>query len=1039
MSEIIASTYEVIKEIGSGGGGKVYLAKHLRLGKLVVLKEYKHKTTKHPEILRREVDVLKDLKHPYIPNVYDFFSTEKTVYAVMDYIEGESLNKPLKRGERFSQAQVIQWAKQLLEALEYLHSPTHGTPPKGFIHSDIKPANIMRTPDNNICLIDFNIALALGENTVIGFSAGYASPEHYGIDYSSRGEQEGTLGANAEEDINTDDTLCGEDQTLASRQDITWADRKETEDQTLADRTGTMDETMASIQVDGKEEKIIRNLSKEASAIQEEDRKGRTGSQSSSLKRILVVPDVRSDIYSTGATLYHLLSGKRPARSAKAVVPLSDKEFSPQVVKIISKAMNPDPDLRYQTAREMWEDFDRLRRNDPRIKRQKKSRIIASILFGSCFAAGIGVSFVGLKRMQTAEQWLKLAEYSQNALRDGDTDKAIEEIMKTFPTKRTLLEPDYLPKAQKALTDALGVYDLSDGYKIHKVLELSSAPFTITIAPDGKTACCIYAASEVRDGNIPMLPCAVVVPRYVLAVVDTETGDIMKEFTAEESALSQVKYLDEDTILYAGKEGLTAYRISTDQELWKGQPATSICISGDGKTAATVYKQESRAIVYDIETGEIKKEVDFGGKRQSVAVNDIFADPEDNLLALDENADWLGVSFEDGSLKLYPLTDSERDEPEKLADVIIYDETSGYSHFEGGFYQNYFAFSASGIAGSVFAVIDTEKMEQTGGFESENPFGVQTDETGIYVQTDNVLVRIHPVTGEQVPLVTMSDPILHFARSKTHTVVTSAKEVQFFDQNANLTAKYEKELESDLVQIADGIAMIGSKDSPSIRIMKYESHPETEIFSYDPSYLHDEARVSADGETVMLFSYRQFRLYHIDGEMIAEIDIPDAEQVYDQQYIREEKDSWLEVIYNDGTRRGYSAKDGQILYERSGEKPDLTLHEAFLTDTLRIESPLHGAPEVYDIKTGKYLCSLSEDAYLTYITQVGDKIISQYVTTEGKYYGELLNENCEVLARLPYLSDIMGDILIFDYPTGNMRQSRIYNIQELIYMAQTYK
>ena len=60
----------------------------------------------------------------------------------MDYIEGESLDKALKRGERFPQAQVIKWAVQLLDALTYLHNPVHGDPPKGYVHSDIKPANL---------------------------------------------------------------------------------------------------------------------------------------------------------------------------------------------------------------------------------------------------------------------------------------------------------------------------------------------------------------------------------------------------------------------------------------------------------------------------------------------------------------------------------------------------------------------------------------------------------------------------------------------------------------------------------------------------------------------------------------------------------------------------------------------------------------------------------------------------------------------------------------------------------------------------------
>ena len=72
MSEIIASTFEVINRIGSGGGGVVYLANHLRLNKQVVLKADRRKISTPPELLRREVDVLKDLSHPYIPQVYDF-------------------------------------------------------------------------------------------------------------------------------------------------------------------------------------------------------------------------------------------------------------------------------------------------------------------------------------------------------------------------------------------------------------------------------------------------------------------------------------------------------------------------------------------------------------------------------------------------------------------------------------------------------------------------------------------------------------------------------------------------------------------------------------------------------------------------------------------------------------------------------------------------------------------------------------------------------------------------------------------------------
>ena len=99
MSQIIADIYEIDGKIGSGGGGIVYLGRHLRLQKPVVLKADKRTLNTKREALRREVDMLKNLSHSYIPQVYDFVQDNGVVYTVMDYIEGESLVKVLKRGE----------------------------------------------------------------------------------------------------------------------------------------------------------------------------------------------------------------------------------------------------------------------------------------------------------------------------------------------------------------------------------------------------------------------------------------------------------------------------------------------------------------------------------------------------------------------------------------------------------------------------------------------------------------------------------------------------------------------------------------------------------------------------------------------------------------------------------------------------------------------------------------------------------------------------------------------------------------------------
>ena len=78
---------------------------------------------------------------------------------------------------------------------------------------------------------------------------------------------------------------------------------------------------------------------------------------------------------------------------------------------------------------------------------------------------------------------------------------------------------------------------------------------------------------------------------------------------------------------------------------------------------------------------------------------------------------------------------------------------------------------------------------------------------------------------------------------------------------------------------------------------------------------------------------------------------------------------------------------------------------------------------------------LTEDAYLTYVTEVNGGLVVQYLTTDGSQYGQLLDSSGAVIADLPCLCDIWNGVLIFDYPTGSMRSTRIYSLQELTRMA----
>ena len=121
-----------------------------------------------------EVDVLKNLKHPYLPLVENFVEDDGDIYTVMEFIPGNSFRQYLDAGTSFPESSVIIWIRQIASTLVYLHKQQ---PP--IIHSDLKPGNIMLKPDGNICLIDFNISASLDGDTawVTGYTNGYAAPE----------------------------------------------------------------------------------------------------------------------------------------------------------------------------------------------------------------------------------------------------------------------------------------------------------------------------------------------------------------------------------------------------------------------------------------------------------------------------------------------------------------------------------------------------------------------------------------------------------------------------------------------------------------------------------------------------------------------------------------------------------------------------------------------------------------------------------------------------------------------------------------------
>ena len=178
---LLQNRYLVLEHIGHGGMGAVYKATDQRFGSTVALKETFFDDASLRRAFEREAHLLNRLRHPALPRVSDHFNEGDGQFLVMEYIHGEDLSEMLeKRGAAFPVEQVMGWADQLLDALDYLHTQE---PP--VIHRDIKPQNLKLASRNQIVLLDFGLAKgtpaalsrASAAASVFGFSRNYAPLE----------------------------------------------------------------------------------------------------------------------------------------------------------------------------------------------------------------------------------------------------------------------------------------------------------------------------------------------------------------------------------------------------------------------------------------------------------------------------------------------------------------------------------------------------------------------------------------------------------------------------------------------------------------------------------------------------------------------------------------------------------------------------------------------------------------------------------------------------------------------------------------------
>jgi serine/threonine-protein kinase len=188
---LLLDKYRIIKILGGGGRGKVYLANQPSLARTVAIKQILGELLVDPteraeaiEQFKNEAQILASLHHDNLPEVYDSFEDSINFYLVMEYVEGKTVEQILNNTTGFlPEKEVKDWAIQICNVLEYLHTRI---PP--IVFRDIKPANIMVNKDGVVKLIDFGIARhvnpARAGDTVKMGTIGYAPPEQF------RGESE---------------------------------------------------------------------------------------------------------------------------------------------------------------------------------------------------------------------------------------------------------------------------------------------------------------------------------------------------------------------------------------------------------------------------------------------------------------------------------------------------------------------------------------------------------------------------------------------------------------------------------------------------------------------------------------------------------------------------------------------------------------------------------------------------------------------------------------------------------------------------------
>jgi hypothetical protein len=616
--------------------------------------------------------------------------------------------------------------------------------------------------------------------------------------------------------------------------------------------------------------------------------------------------DLFAELHGKDKILALLIDGEPDESFPKAI---SEREINGEIIHVEPLAADIRADTWGKSLRLLSQEKLRLlapilgvgyddlkQRHRQRVIRRITALAVAAFAAVSAFAVFAQVQFNRISdemQYKLRNESLVLAEYSENVLGYGDIDTAVALALSGLPENLEKPERPYTAPSEKALVDALGWYDLSNGFKAYKTAETAMPPAAAAIAPDG-----IHSAVSFM---------------YKTRVINNISGKTITELPNIMNVVSDVEFIDGNTIIYTAEDGITAYDFASETVLWKGERSYFLSVSRDKSTVAA---SDGKSIwLYD-KSGVLKNTIELSGE-MIMPPEGSMTNEHYNIFELSETAKFISVSQYDSEAGMSLLTVISTD-----GSRSVYGEP--LQHLAGS--EEAYAFQGEWLHDNIVTFTYIDRNTENGALlsrvyiwdiskepvaaqtatEVSNPFQwsdaeaaaiIKTYDNDVYVSMSNIIYKLDFDASQLTSFVTVPGNITGFTPTDNGIILSTVDNVYYQDNKTFRKTSYFAENTFDIAAAAGDYAVFAGSDSTGVMILKNTEEDSYPAFLYpDESYDFNGVRLSDDLSRLLLYSGRGIRIYDREDGMIAEI-LPDTSRtLIDVQYINGN----TALIYSDG-------------------------------------------------------------------------------------------------------------------------------------------